>query len=787
MRNVFFKPLSQACERTERLIPRDVGVLVAFLTLLAASSLARAQCEPVWSRGNAIAGTEGQVNATIMWDTDGSGPEGPSVVLGGEFAAAGDILTRKIVRWNPQTGRWHPLGSGLNGNVASLAIGPDGCLIAGGSFTEAGGQTVANVAAFDGSAWHPLGGGVAGNIAAMKTLADGRLVVTGTFTSAGGVPASNIAVWNGSTWSSLGSGINGRGLALEQLASGELVVGGMFTTAGGTPCVRIAKWNGLAWSPLGSGGANDVVMALRVVPGGDLVAGGYFTSIGGTSANAVARWNGSAWSPYSTGLTRSGGVAIAYSLELQDDGRLLVGGWFTTAGGLPAGGLARWEEDRWQPLPASGKFVSQVTTMTRLGGGRTVIAGFSDSEEAHSRGVAMIDGDAWDSLSPGTDSVISDVLPMAGGKVLARGDFRQIGGVEADRLAMWNGSSWQSVPGSTLRLGAAFLCPAPNGKVLVTGVSAIGETPVQLVAQWDGAVWSTAGSGLRGFIRDVIRLKDGRVLAAGSLNHPNDFQGPNPLMAFDGNEWSVFSPAVPVIDTRCVTQMLDGRIVVAGSNIIISDASGWSEMGLLQGTAYAACVLPNGDLVVGGGFSQIGGVNVSAIAKWDGTAWSSMGGGMNGMVCKLATLPNGDLIAAGTFTTAGGVPASSIARWTGEAWTAFGGGIDGGPRNSSDYVRSLRVSANGEVLIAGRHLLANGQVSANLARFRLDVADMGGAGGLPGSDGLLDNNDFIVFINTFFQGSTAADIGSAGGMPGADGSLDNNDFIVFIDRFFNHC
>lgn len=64
-------------------------------------------------------------------------------------------------------------------------------------------------------------------------------------------------------------------------------------------------------------------------------------------------------------------------------------------------------------------------------------------------------------------------------------------------------------------------------------------------------------------------------------------------------------------------------------------------------------------------------------------------------------------------------------------------------------------------------------------------ADVGSAGGLPGSDGSLDNNDFIVFINRFFEQSATADVGSAGGLPGSDGLFDNNDFIVFINQFFD--
>ncbi|MFT3683563.1 MAG: GC-type dockerin domain-anchored protein [Phycisphaerales bacterium] len=63
-------------------------------------------------------------------------------------------------------------------------------------------------------------------------------------------------------------------------------------------------------------------------------------------------------------------------------------------------------------------------------------------------------------------------------------------------------------------------------------------------------------------------------------------------------------------------------------------------------------------------------------------------------------------------------------------------------------------------------------------------ADIGVAGGLPGSDGRLDNNDFIAFISYFFAHNPAADMGVAGGLPGSDNAWDNNDFIAFISAFF---
>jgi len=63
-------------------------------------------------------------------------------------------------------------------------------------------------------------------------------------------------------------------------------------------------------------------------------------------------------------------------------------------------------------------------------------------------------------------------------------------------------------------------------------------------------------------------------------------------------------------------------------------------------------------------------------------------------------------------------------------------------------------------------------------------ADLGRQGGVPGADGDLDNNDFIVFIDYFFQHNPAADMGRQGGVSPGDAAFDNNDFVVFIDRFF---
>lgn len=81
-----------------------------------------------------------------------------------------------------------------------------------------------------------------------------------------------------------------------------------------------------------------------------------------------------------------------------------------------------------------------------------------------------------------------------------------------------------------------------------------------------------------------------------------------------------------------------------------------------------------GELVVGGGFSEAGGLQADGVARWDGTSWSplagTMGQGILGYVKALASFA-GSLYAGGSFGQAGGVFVNGIARWDGASWKAL--------------------------------------------------------------------------------------------------------------------
>ncbi len=70
-----------------------------------------------------------------------------------------------------------------------------------------------------------------------------------------------------------------------------------------------------------------------------------------------------------------------------------------------------------------------------------------------------------------------------------------------------------------------------------------------------------------------------------------------------------------------------------------------------------------------GQFSIPGAVGGSNIARWDGSAWQPVGGGLNGQYSNALAVYQGDLIAGGYFDNAGGVAGTEkLARWDGAQW-----------------------------------------------------------------------------------------------------------------------
>ncbi len=362
-----------------------------------------------WSALGSYTNLPGGVSALAC---DGSGN-----LYAGSYTIDRDLgNTGYIAKWNGSA--WSALASGLKPGsgsgavVCALFCDRSGNLYAGGGFviTNAVGVIANNIAKWDGIAWSALGPGIGstgpGSVYALALDTDENLYAGGWFTTASGVTVNNIAKWDGNAWSALGSGVSGVTatwvLALACDSSGNLYAGGDFSAAGTVAANNIAKWGGNAWSALGLAtlSLNGYVCALALDSSGNLYAGGAFTRAGRVSANNIAKWNGSSWSALGSGV-----AGQVNALAFDSSGDLYVGGEFTTASGVSANNVAKWNGSTWSGL---GSGVSGVN---------------------------------FEGYGPYVFSLALD----KSGSLYAGGYFTNAGGVGANCIAKWNGSSWSAL------------------------------------------------------------------------------------------------------------------------------------------------------------------------------------------------------------------------------------------------------------------------------------------------------------------------------------------------------
>ncbi len=319
--------------------------------------------------------------------------DGAYLYVGGSFTQAGGVTVSNIARWNRASDTWSALGSGVNGVVYVIAVQGDEVYV-GGQFDQAGGQAANRIARWDNAAqtWSALGSGVSSpDYAVVYAIAvsGDEVYVGGHFAQAGGLTANHVARWNRrvASWAALSSGMSGFGVdtLVSALAAGEgvIYVGGRFTTAGGVSALRIAAWNRAAktWTALGSGVgeySTDSVRAIAVWSDNVYVAGN-FTQAGGQSANRIARWD----PDNKTWSALGGGVNnTVNALAINTLVDVYVGGDFTDR-------VIRWT------------------------------------------------GVAWETLGSGVNNTVH-AAAVSGSQIVFGGEFTQAGGRSAARLAAWN-------------------------------------------------------------------------------------------------------------------------------------------------------------------------------------------------------------------------------------------------------------------------------------------------------------------------------------------------------------
>ncbi|MFN0242843.1 MAG: hypothetical protein ACKVWV_08140 [Planctomycetota bacterium] len=553
--------------------------------------------------------------------------------------------------------------------------------------------------------WRGQGGhsGLNGIVRASAVYDDGTgpaLFVGGEFTTAGGLVASGVAKWDGERWSALGDGIplSSLGYDLETFTVGamlvhddgsgpSLFVGGNFKTAGGVVCNHIAKWNGLHWAPLGTGLSNVSpefgVRALAIHDDGSgpaLFVGGAFDGAGDTSARNLAKWDGSAWTAIGTSAVfQSSYHHYVGALHSFDDGSgsaLFLGGGFDPNDGTGIRRVAKWNGSSFVSVGGGLGFKVNVLAVfdAGTGSGPQLYAGGSIYSSSNDVRLARLVGGSWlDAyVASSSGAYVADLIVHDAGD----GDALYVAGSSVQRFDGTALSVVPNAPGSVLSL-AEF-----GGKLYLGGRF---DGPVRsFIVRRNGAVFEDLeiGSGLDAPVRALASHDDGsgRALYVGG-----EFTG------------------VRNLDLSRI-----GRL----------RGSQWSAVG----TGFNAAVLAlheyddglggGARLFAGGSFTQADGTTAVGIAAWDGTQWSSVGGGLGvGATVKcMATYDDGTgpaLYVAGVFATASDVPARNIARWNGVAWTSVGPGLG----TAQSRVNALHVHDDGQG--GGPQLYAGGQLTTS--------------------------------------------------------------------------
>ena len=276
-------------------------------------------------------------------------------------------------------------------------------------------------------------------------------------------------------------------------------------------------------------------------------------------------------------------------------------------------------------------------------------------------------------------------------------------------------------PGTTSSSNIYTVLVHPTGDVLAGGnFSQIGGTTASRIARYSMATgtWSPLGAGLTngGVVYAIAVLPGGDYIAGGqftgaggiNLQHiarynptTNVWSNMNSQMVSSGDE------------VRALAVEADGNVIVAGTFLNgggvgavriarYNPTNGvWSALGSgLNNTVEALAILPGGDIIAAGYFSTAGGVPASRIARYNATTgWSALGTGLTGgfqYVKELALTPGGDVIVGGSFTVADGVTATRIARYnpTSGLWSALGVG-------TNNDVNGLAMLPGGDVVAVG--------------------------------------------------------------------------------------
>lgn len=639
-------------------------------------------------------------------------PDG--MLVGGEFTTYNGAPCTGIAKLSPNGDLISAFDPGVNGEVLCIAMQDDGKILIGGNFTEVSGelrQFIARLNA-DGDLDPTFDAGTQVNVGlhAVAVQPDQRVLalnhhllpVNSILTPHFRVIRMNV---NGTMDPSFNLEVGTTALIdCIGMQDDKILITGSFISYSGANRLRVARLNAngtLDPSFNSSVGVNDDVRAM-VLQDDKLIIGGTFTEFNGTPCNGIARLNanGSLDTGFDIG---TGADDEVNSLALRDDGlRILVGGRFALVDGHNSAMLGRLLADgTYDPsfnagTAADGMVWSsyvQPDGKVMIGGDFTTYNGSARKRLArlHSNG----DTDLTFSAGDGADGGVMSITPCPNDKVLVTGGFSVCAGSLRNGVTrlMADGSTDLTFdPGEGADDGVYCADVLPDGRAMIGGAftsfNGVSRSGVTLLLS-DGSIDQgfDPGTGVSGIVTSVKRLQDGHFLFVGLFD------------AYNGTPVSniVKVNAAGVMDATFASgagadQFIFGSLELPNSNgqILI-----WGEFTSYagnprnylarlnsdgsfdptfnaelestgDGSVFAVNVDQQGRIVIGGGFTSAGGVQRNGIARLDPDgeldADFDPGTGVNEAIMTICRQGDGKLILGGVFTSYDGIGRNRIAR-----------------------------------------------------------------------------------------------------------------------------
>lgn len=665
---------------------------------------------------------------------------------------------------------------GAGGPVRALALQPDGKILAAGEFTSLGGQTRKYIGRLNANgsldtAFVPGGGnsslwGTDQPVFCAVVQADGKILIGGSFASVGNVARNGLARLNSDGSVDTNFVVTVAGGTVNSLVvqpNGQIVVGGYFSSLGGQPrtCLGRVNRDGTMDTNFTSV-ANGIVYALALQPDGGILVGGAFSSLGGQALNGIGRLNPDG--TCDTNFVASGTSQGLYALAVQPNGQVLVGGYFTSLNGTNYARLARLNangtlDEAFNPIISSG----QVYSLVLQTNGQILVGGYFGAVSGQAcTNLARLnaDGGLDTSFSPGPapyfSSSVRSLLVQSDTRILVGGAFStlagqprsNIGRLEADGSVAF---SFNPNPNPTSNIYA--LAYQPDGKLLVGGdFTMMAGVSRKALARLnaDGTLDANFNPGVTGTVYCVSVLTNGQILVAGMFTGlAGGSRTSLGRLNTDGSLDTTFNVAIGTSspEVYCLAVQTNGQILVGGSfsslggrpcnglgrisstgtlDTSFGASFGWSYGGGPR--IYSIVVQPDGKLLIGGAFDSSNGQGRNSLVRlnpngFTDSTFNPAGYASPGNVNCLALQPNNQVLVGASVN---GPPLSRL-NADGSLDTNFNA-----TANSS--VSALALQADGRILVGGRFSLLGGQTNVCLGRLNADgTADTNFNGGIQAS------------------------------------------------------